>query len=437
MQWSPPLVELSRPAVRCVSPLSTIALMWTSVLLLNVGCSAFPVLQSAPVKVALAEEGDDPDVYSDAEKRRLTELPSVPDFDSDVIARVPTKETAETELGHTPKPEMDTATKPNSSIKMADVVPVKPETPRHPVIEKSQASSPPGTSSQLKITEPITAAKTKDSRKADAASPIPGAGQIASVASVKEESTPGFQVPSLRIDAPKPFGWSAVGKTSGGRSFQTVSVGDEGYRTLVVGSVAGNDPLALELVEKLARHLHNGKSILGGFQTTIIRTLNPDGEVLGKVFNENGQYINHGFPKDNGASDGNQPIEVTFLLDQIRTRKPQRVIHIRSVEGNKGLIAASSGCLAAAKDSSEWLGFRVIPLPESAVSGSFERHLAGSETCEVLTFAFPAETRKNELWDRYGDTLQNLLMGEHFSDGEIVRQPKQQSSANRQNSNDK
>ncbi|MDA1230237.1 MAG: hypothetical protein O2856_05645 [Planctomycetota bacterium] len=370
MQWSPPLVELSRPAVHRVSPLFAIALMSTIVLPLNIGCSALPVLQSTPTKVAFVEESD---VYSDAEKKRLSELPAVPDFDSDPLAHIETKETA-------------------------------------------------------------VAAKTKDSRQVDAASPITGAAQVASA---KEESPPAFQVPSLRIDAPKPFGWSLIGKTNGGRSFQTVSVGDEGYRTLVVGSVAGNDPLALELVEKLARHLHKGKSILGGFQTTIIRTLNPDGEVLGKVFNENGQYINHGFPKDNGAADGNQPAEVTFLLDQIRSRKPQRVIHIRSIEGDRGLIAASSGCLALAKDSSEWLGFRVIQLPENAVSGSFERHLAGSETCEVLTLAFPAGTRKNELWDRYGDTVLNLLMGDHPSDRELVRQPKQRTSANRQNSNNK
>ena len=245
------------------------------------------------------------------------------------------------------------------------------------------------------------------------------------------------QVPLLRIDAPKPFGWAPVGKTTGGRSFQTISVGDEGYRTLVVGSVAGNDPLAIELVEQMARRLHDDNTILGGFQATIVRTLNPDGEALQKVFNEKGQYINHGFPKDNGIADANQPAEVSFLLEQIRTLKPQRIIHIRSVEGNKGVIATTVASQAAASDAAEWLGFRVIKLPDVAVSGSLERHLASSGSCEVLTFALPSTTKKKELWDRYGDALQNLLLGDEATAREMAREPKQQSSANRSNADGK
>ena len=91
-----------------------------------------------------------------------------------------------------------------------------------------------------------------------------------------------------------------------------------------------------------------------------------------------------------------------------------------------------------AKDSAEWLGFRVIELPKKAVSGSLERYLAISGRCEMVTFAIPATTKKSELWDRYGDALQNLLMGENLAERELARKKQnQQSSANRRNSNDK
>ncbi len=264
--------------------------------------------------------------------------------------------------------------------------------------------------------------------------PIIGAARVGVATPDRPASV---QLPTLRIDAPRPFAWQSTGITSGQRSFQTVTVGDEGYRTLVIGSVAGNDPLAVELVEQLARHLHDGKMITGGFQTKVLRTLNPDGEALGKILNEKGQYINHGFPKDGGIADANQPVEVMFLLNQIQTSQPQRVIHIRTIEGDSGLIAASSGCLPVANDVAEWLGFRVISLPEKAVSGSLERYLASSDSSEILTFAIPATSKKDELWDRYGDTLQNLLMGDDYNTRELARRGSQKSSASRRNADER
>lgn len=203
---------------------------------------------------------------------------------------------------------------------------------------------------------------------------------------------------------------------------------------LVIGSVAGNDVLAVGLVDQLAHHLHREKSILGGFHATLVRTLNPDGEALDRILNEKGQYINHGFPKDHGMADGNQPVEVSFLLERIETLKPQRVIHVRTIESERGVIAASSSCRPSAQVVAEWLGFRVINLPERAVSGSLERYLASTGRCDVVTFAIPATAKKNELWDRYGDALQNLLIGEDQASRELARQKSPPSSANSQDS---
>ena len=356
MKWSLPLIELSRPAARCASPLFAALTLVAVVLPCIAGCSALPVMQSASMQVAMQDGASRTWEYSDAEKLRLSLLPTTPDFDSPAL--------------------------------------------------------------------PI----------ADAGPAIVGAGQR----NIAPSDTPSsMQVPTLRIDAPKPFAWTSIGKTSGDRSFQTATVGDDGYRSLVIGSVAGNDPLALELVEQLARHLHNSKTILGGFETTVLRTLNPDGEALHNILNARRQYINHGFPKDNGSADGNEPVEVTFLLRQIETLQPQRVIHVRTIEGNTGIVAASSGCRATANESGKWLGFRVINLPEKAVSGSLERHLASSGRCEVMTFAIPATAKKTELWERYGDALQNLLMGEDAEARELARQQTQQTSANSRDAADR
>ena len=235
------------------------------------------------------------------------------------------------------------------------------------------------------------------------------------------------------VAAPKPFAWERTGKSSGDRPFLTATLGDDGYRTLVVGSVGGHDPMALELVDRLTRRLHEDSLILGGFESTVIRTLNPDGESSRTLLNQKGQYVNHGFPKTGDAPNGEQPVEVSFLLSRLKELQPQRVLHLRTIDGNVGLIAASSSCQAAAKEAAEWLNFRLVSLPDKAVAGSLERYLAASGTADIITIAIPTTTKDSELWDRYGDTLLNLLLSEDLASREIARRQAQQSSADRRN----
>ena len=191
------------------------------------------------------------------------------------------------------------------------------------------------------------------------------------------------------VPAPKPFSWERTGRSTGNRPFLTTQIGDDGYRTLVVGSVGGNDPLALELVDQLARHLHEDSVILGGFESTVIRTLNPDGEFNHKVLNQNGQYINHGFPKMPEVQDVARPAEVLFLLNRLQDLQPQRVLHIRSIDGDNGLVAASSSCHAAAKEAAEWLSFKLVALPDKAVAGSLERYIGSKGSSDIITLAIP------------------------------------------------
>ncbi len=396
MNGSLPLAGQSGLAGSRATPLSAALTLVALVLPMNLGCSSLPVMQSAPVQVAMLDGKAGINEYSDVEKLRLAQIPRTPDFDLPTGAIPATHQIASVGTGSkTPSPPQPAL----SAVRLSDAS-------SKGVVPKTSVASPT-----------ITGPGQKSFTPADAESSV--------------------QLPMLRIDAPKPFAWATTGKTSGERSFQTMTIGDDGYRSLVIGSVAGNDPLALELVEQLARHLHDGKTILGGFHCTVLRTLNPDGEALRNVLNAKGQYINHGFPKENSIADGKQPVEVKFLLSQIDTLQPQRVIHIRSIEGNDGLIAANSSALAMARDSGGWLGFRVINLPEKAVSGSLERYLASSGRCDIVTFAIPATTKKTELGQSYGDALQNLLLSEDTATRELARQQTQQSSANSRDANDR
>jgi hypothetical protein len=235
----------------------------------------------------------------------------------------------------------------------------------------------------------------------------------------------------ILVTPPKPFSWHQTAASTGNRPFLTATIGDDGYRTLVVGSVGGNDPTALELVDQLARHLHEDSVIIGGFESTIIRTLNPDGEASQKFLNQKGQYPNHGFPKTGETASVDQPVEVSFLLDQLQRLQPQRVLHIRTVQSETGLIAASASCQTVANEAAEWLGFKLVQLPDKAVAGSMERYLAVKGTCDIITLAIPENSNRNELWNLYGDTLLNLLLGDDLETRELARKKSQQSSADR------
>jgi hypothetical protein len=190
--------------------------------------------------------------------------------------------------------------------------------------------------------------------------------------------------PAGLVAAPKPFSWSSTGKSTGGRPFQIMSAGREGYRTLVVGSVGGDDPIALELVERLARHVHDNGAILGGYETTIIRTLNPDGLANRKHVNQKGVYVNGAFPDGgaDGAAGAGESLEVTFLLQQLKELQPQRVIHLRTVRGDKGVIAANAPASSVAREIAEWLNLQLV-----TSDSSFRCRFAGSPSGHAGQFS--------------------------------------------------
>ena len=93
------------------------------------------------------------------------------------------------------------------------------------------------------------------------------------------------------------FHWNTVATTASGEPLQVNSAGDGGFRSLVVGSVGGDDAIALKLTEDLAHYLHHNRLIIGGLNAIVLRTLNPDGMKLGRHENSDGVYINNLFPK--------------------------------------------------------------------------------------------------------------------------------------------
>ena len=321
-----------------------------------------------------------------------------------------------------------TPTTSNTSTNLTETKPVQAEVKTtEPQKSGSEPSKPVNETARVALNEPA-----KDSASASAAvmqKPVMQKPVTPEPAKTAPKTPSG-----VLVSPPKPFAWETAGKTTGQRAFQIASPGDDGYRTLVVGSVGGNDPLALELIDRLARRLHDDSVILGGYDCTIIRTLNPDGEATQRFLNQKGEYINAMFPKAGDKSNASPVAEVDFFLKQLQKVQPQRVVHVRTVPGKSGIVAASQSCESVGKEVAEWLNFKLISLPGQKTSeGSLERYVSTSGSSDMLTIGIPDSTQRGELWDLYGDTLMNLLLRDDMATRELARQQPQPASADRRN----
>ena len=448
MKWSPPRIE------HCRWPQGRMNFQ-RQFLLLTVcagamtGCASIPAMSPANSDVSTAANSAPPEF--DVIPPTVAQSPAVPqtpavaatpeqkpatsrsltaplpvDQGSRVVKEMPAE--APAVASTTPKtsnaPSLSsTPATSNTPIIPAETKPVQAEVKTtEPQKSGSEPSKPVNETARVALNEPA-----KDS--ASAAAPVMQKPPTPEPAKTAPKTPSG-----VLVSQPKPFAWEGTGKSTGQRAFQIASPGEDGYRTLVVGSVGGNDPLALELVDRLARRLHDDSVILGGYDCTIIRTLNPDGEATQRFLNQKGEYINAMFPKPGDKSNASPVAEVDFFLKQLQKVQPQRVVHVRTVSGKSGIVAASQSCESVGKEVAEWLNFKLISLPGQKTSeGSLERYVSTSGSSDMLTIGIPDSTPRGELWDLYGDTLMNLLLRDDMATRELARPQPQPASADRRN----
>ncbi len=240
----------------------------------------------------------------------------------------------------------------------------------------------------------------------------------------------------LGREAAAPFAWDTAAATAAGEPLQTFTAGSDGFRSLVIGSVGGSDPVAVRLTEEVARYLHRNQMIMGGVQTTVLRTLNPHGMKHGGHENAAGLYLNDYFPPVDReltlAEERRLPREVQFLMGHITDQRPQRIIHIRSVKESAGMLAVSHGAADSGREIAQWLGFKIKSLPEDASSGTFESWVARRGDCDVITVGIPAETQAGDAWPLYGDAVLSLLLDGDSESRRVARERRKQRSARRQ-----
>lgn len=166
----------------------------------------------------------------------------------------------------------------------------------------------------------------------------------------------------------------------------------------------------MKLMERLSKHLHENSLILGGFEVTVIHTLNPDGAASGQPVNALGRYVNARFPVKPDQKTTVSTPEVDFLLGCIRSFRPQRIVHVRTIPDSAGVVASNERCAEAAQEIADSLKFSRLSYPAQVREGSLEFCFSGEPELDVITLAIPLGTQAVEdPWVLYGDTLLNLL----------------------------
>lgn len=213
--------------------------------------------------------------------------------------------------------------------------------------------------------------------------------------------------------------WASAGKTSDG-NFQLMRFRNGEYRTLVVGSMRGFDPSALELIDRLSKHLSRNANILGGFDSLLVRTANPDGLRTRSVTTSAGIDLHQAFPSD-GTLKINSPAmkhaviqtdkpstEVLFLVRLLRQFQPKRVVMIGRGSNDNGGIIYSKGVKDAARQFADTVDLHDYSLSRRDMEGSFERFVVKSDI-EVISIQLPSSTTVENVWSRFGVWVPTLI----------------------------
>ncbi|MEW4488580.1 M14 family zinc carboxypeptidase [Thalassoglobus sp. JC818] len=143
--------------------------------------------------------------------------------------------------------------------------------------------------------------------------------------------------------------WDKPLQSTAGRPIEITPIGSGPLRILVVGSIYGNEPESIQLVDSFSEEIR-GAIRSTQTQYLIIRTPNPDGFIDHVRTNHNGVELNRNFPSTwftanpnrlTGPHPGSE-VETQHLLRILKEFRPHRVVHIRGSIGVRPLVLVNS-----------------------------------------------------------------------------------------------
>ncbi len=182
--------------------------------------------------------------------------------------------------------------------------------------------------------------------------PFPGTAKQTESLSTKKPVTQPVAEPAVQEVLPQATTstsvqevWKSSMKSGTGRPIQMSHAGQGSYRILILGSIYGNEPESIELLDSVAS-LSGVYANSPDYSFVFLRTPNPDGLAEHIHTNHHGVDLNRNMPSTWFTATPNRltgphpasEIETQNLIQILKGFQPHRVIHVRSSIGQRPLV---------------------------------------------------------------------------------------------------
>ncbi len=199
--------------------------------------------------------------------------------------------------------------------------------------------------------------------------------------------------------------WNARDKSTRGRPIESLTLGDGDRRVVILGSLHGNEPQSIEIVDAWTQYLLEHPEVVSGHTILIIRNPNPDGSSTQSIFNELGVDLNRNFPSSNWTllpQNRSGPrvaseVETRVVMQRLEDFRPEMLVHVKDFRGRSMINAEGAAferALAIARESN----FKDAHDLGKATSGSVEYYGATRLKCACLTLLINREASAATAW---------------------------------------
>lgn len=198
-----------------------------------------------------------------------------------------------------------------------------------------------------------------------------------------------------RVNQQQPL-WMSNTQSTGKHPIQVARFGKGSQFLLIVGSIYGNEPESIELLDAVAS-LARTAPPPDPLTLLLVRTPNPDGLADHMRTNAAGVDLNRNFPSQNftpapSRLTGRQPAsetETQYMLRVLQEYQPVRVIHVRSSIGDQPLVLINEKWGEAGGRPLLPRDVRSAKYEGAYKAGSLEEYVAQELKASVATVMLP------------------------------------------------
>ncbi len=197
------------------------------------------------------------------------------------------------------------------------------------------------------------------------------------------------------------------------RPIETMQLGDGKMRVMVLGSLHGNESVAMYLAEQLAQYVSNKPVVWKATSSLVVRSPNPDGAAKKLFTNSRGVDLNRNFPTENFIASRTQrtgqragsEVETQIICRIMTDFKPNRVVHIKTSSDKYGYVIYNNKGKSTALMMGDPDTLRPKELESLQLSGSMESYVTSNRKLEMITLVIPNYMSKETAWRLYREPL--------------------------------